>query len=435
MRKFTLLTIILVFLSGISGTAFAANNFTDVPAKHWAYDAVSQLAKAGIIDGYGDGTFRGDRYLTRYEFATITARAIERYSKANAGQKELIDKLSAEFATELNTIGVRLDKLEQNASSVKFSGYARLRYMQNCWLTGTSSPTSNTSSHRLEELVQLNLTSSINDKIDFVGAINGYHKLSYYDGNPSSPTYGTTKSSTTDLNFGSAYFKFKNLFPGADLTAGREPLFLSQSGLVADTTPVGGVDNVRISYKNGKISGFAALADINGYEYTDNTAADAKNVKFGTLFWDPDEKFRLTTGILSSNTDNYPYKQSFIGVSYKLTPDWTVVGDYVKNTYRDNLDQNKGEYYSLAYKGSDYNKVGSWGAYVDYRKVGANAVDGGITTLCTFNSATGVKGFGAGFNYVFAKNAKYAITVTNVKSYDGFIKYNTSVCTSIQLKF
>ncbi len=55
----------LIVGSAASGFA-AANPFEDVPADHWAYDAVAQLAADGVIEGYGDGTYRGDREITRY---------------------------------------------------------------------------------------------------------------------------------------------------------------------------------------------------------------------------------------------------------------------------------------------------------------------------------------------------------------------------------
>ena len=54
---------------GVTATAFAANPFSDVPAGHWAYAAVAKLAAAGIVDGYPDGTYKGDRTMTRYEMA------------------------------------------------------------------------------------------------------------------------------------------------------------------------------------------------------------------------------------------------------------------------------------------------------------------------------------------------------------------------------
>ena len=61
---------------GVSATAFAANPFSDVPAGHWAYAAVAKLAAAGIVDGYPDGTYKGDRTMTRYEMAQIIAKAL-----------------------------------------------------------------------------------------------------------------------------------------------------------------------------------------------------------------------------------------------------------------------------------------------------------------------------------------------------------------------
>ena len=61
---------------GVTASAYAANPFSDVPAGHWAYDSISKLAVAGIIEGYGDDTFRGDRLMTRYEMAQIVAKAL-----------------------------------------------------------------------------------------------------------------------------------------------------------------------------------------------------------------------------------------------------------------------------------------------------------------------------------------------------------------------
>lgn len=105
----------------------AANPFTDVPAKHWSYDAVNKLAQAGIVDGYGDGTFRGDKTMTRYEMATIVAKAMTK--NLNADQKAVTDKLAKEFGTELNSLGVKVAGLENKIDNmVKVSGDARARY-------------------------------------------------------------------------------------------------------------------------------------------------------------------------------------------------------------------------------------------------------------------------------------------------------------------
>lgn len=70
--------------------AMAANPFVDVPANHWAYKAVMDLSKAGIVDGMGDGTFKGDKTVTRYEMAQIVAKAMVNADKADAKAKATI---------------------------------------------------------------------------------------------------------------------------------------------------------------------------------------------------------------------------------------------------------------------------------------------------------------------------------------------------------
>ena len=68
------LVLAMAMALGVTASAYAANPFSDVPAGHWAYDSISKLAAAGIIEGYGDDTFRGDRLMTRYEMAQIVAK-------------------------------------------------------------------------------------------------------------------------------------------------------------------------------------------------------------------------------------------------------------------------------------------------------------------------------------------------------------------------
>ena len=68
------LVLAMAMALGVTASAYAANPFSDVPAGHWAYDSVNKLASAGIVDGYGNGTFGGDRLMTRYEMAQIVAK-------------------------------------------------------------------------------------------------------------------------------------------------------------------------------------------------------------------------------------------------------------------------------------------------------------------------------------------------------------------------
>ena len=107
--------------------ALAANNpFQDVPKDHWSYDAVTQLAADGILEGYGDGSFRGNQVLTRYEMAQVIARALAK-ENIPAADQNLLDKLSAEYQEELKNLGVRIGNLERNADTTRFSGYLYLR--------------------------------------------------------------------------------------------------------------------------------------------------------------------------------------------------------------------------------------------------------------------------------------------------------------------
>ena len=108
-------------LGSASSCLAAANPFSDVPKDHWAYDAVTQLAKDHVIEGYGDDTFQGSKNITRYEMAQMVAKAMAK-KDVSAADKAMIDKLSAEFADELNNLGVRVANLEKHSDNVKWSG-------------------------------------------------------------------------------------------------------------------------------------------------------------------------------------------------------------------------------------------------------------------------------------------------------------------------
>ena len=79
------LVLAMAMALGVTASAYAANPFSDVPAGHWAYDSVNKLAAAGIVDGYGDATFGGDRLMTRYEMAQIVAKAMAKGAKERNG--------------------------------------------------------------------------------------------------------------------------------------------------------------------------------------------------------------------------------------------------------------------------------------------------------------------------------------------------------------
>ena len=130
-----LLALVAVFaLVAFAAPAFAANPFVDVPMNHWAYDAISQLAAKGIIQGYPDGTYRGNQPMTRYEMSMLVARALATVDmdKASKEDVEMLKKLVVEFKDELDALGVRVDALdervavlEENLGGWKFWGELR----------------------------------------------------------------------------------------------------------------------------------------------------------------------------------------------------------------------------------------------------------------------------------------------------------------------
>ena len=92
MKKSLISAITTALVVGAASTTFAAANpFSDVSSDHWAYDAVTQLAADGVIEGYGDGTYRGQRNITRYEMAQMIAKAMAK-GDVGATDKALIDR-------------------------------------------------------------------------------------------------------------------------------------------------------------------------------------------------------------------------------------------------------------------------------------------------------------------------------------------------------
>ena len=100
-----------------------ATPFADVPANHWAYAAIQSLAADGLIDGYPDGAFKGDRPLTRYEMAAIVARVIAKIEAGGAGTASKTDldnlqKLISALKDELDALGVRVTTLEDSVAAL-----------------------------------------------------------------------------------------------------------------------------------------------------------------------------------------------------------------------------------------------------------------------------------------------------------------------------
>ena len=114
-----------------ASTLVLAEPFSDVPANHWAYDAVNSMVEKGIIQGYPDNTFKGNTSVSRYQMAMMTAQALANISegKGNVAKGDLdeLEKLTTEFADELTLLGVKITNLEDDMQDLK-DGVSSLKH-------------------------------------------------------------------------------------------------------------------------------------------------------------------------------------------------------------------------------------------------------------------------------------------------------------------
>ena len=118
-RMEIILTVLVSCLVLGSVSAYAANPFSDVEPSSWAYQSVEQLASAGIINGYPDGTFKGNKDITRYEMAQMVAKAMANQDRANAEQQAMINRLAdglkAEDGVDLRKDPMAMQRLKDSS--------------------------------------------------------------------------------------------------------------------------------------------------------------------------------------------------------------------------------------------------------------------------------------------------------------------------------
>ena len=136
MKKILAIAAVAALTAGVS--AYAANPFSDVSPDDWAYQAVSDLSDQGVVEGYPDGTFKGERNMTRYELAQVIARLMAREDQLNAEQKATLDKLAGEYADELANLGVRVSNMEKKVGNISWFGDARMRWKEKGYNTDGS---------------------------------------------------------------------------------------------------------------------------------------------------------------------------------------------------------------------------------------------------------------------------------------------------------
>ena len=226
MKKILAIAAAAALTAGVS--AYAANPFSDVSPDDWAYQAVSDLSDQGIVEGYPDGTFKGERNMTRYELAQVIARLMAREDQLNAEQKATLDKLAGEYADELANLGVRVSNLEKKVGNMSWSGDARMQYQHN--LDGAKDHTDGWTGR-----LRINADAQVNDQIVVSGRF--VSEMDFKD----------NKDANTIMDRIHARWTPNDAFY---MDLGRQGVALDQTGVFWDED--GRFDGVVAGYDNGK---------------------------------------------------------------------------------------------------------------------------------------------------------------------------------------
>ncbi len=360
------LVLAMAMALGVTASAYAANPFSDVPAGHWAYDAVNKLAAEGVVDGYPDGTYGGDKLMTRYEMAQIVAKAMAKGAN--------VDKLAAEFADELDSLGVRVANLEKKADNVKVTGEIRYSYRD---VDGDVNGNESVLRSRLW------VNGQINEDWSYTGMFENEQDFGNETGDD-------------EIDFARAYVEGR--VGGLDVVAGRynEVPF---SGNILDAN----LDMAKVSYGD-KIKVSAAA----GKAY-DSVEVDEEA---GKLLDSDDRIYIGTLEAALGDVDAYVayFKTNSdmdkeiwnVGASYGFG-DFTLSAEYMRGDKEHYANAGKdGWWADLAWKGAEADQPGSYGIHAGYYDQSVNAYIMPTTDAEYFDD--GYKGWNVGVSYTFAKN-------------------------------
>ena len=390
------LVLAMAMALGVTASAYAANPFSDVPAGHWAYDSINKLAAAVVIEGYGDSTFGGDKLMTRYEMAQIVAKAMAKGAN--------VDKLAAEFADELDNLGVRVAALEKKADNVKITGTIKASYSSydgdKLNVDGKKAPTNHQGRLRSDLWVK----GDINDDWTYSAMFRNQQFFTNDKGN----------SGEEDVAFQRAYVNGK--LGGLAVQAGRYNKTDITGGNIHDNR----VDGVQVSYgKDVKLTagyGKATGVDVIAGENKDVAYAEL-GAKLGAV--DAFAGYYKFDNLLKAADDDAIWT---VGLGFDLAKDLKLTGTYLRSDVDtvtvDNVKYNDvdkdGYVVALAYKGAKAAKAGSWGLNASYYDQGAGTVVAHTMDGIYFDE--GFKGYSVGANYALAKNIVAGVTYYDLES-------------------
>ena len=369
-------------------SAFAANPFSDVTPQDWAYQAVAQLASQGIVNGYPDGTFKGQHNITRFEMAQMVAKAMARQDRVDAEQNAIINRLANEFATELNNLGVRVSTLENKVGNFSFTGDARLRY-QNRKVENEDK--SETYKSKFDYRGRVQFEATVNDNTKAVVRLAGEKEEFGGKGNPET----SLDHVYVQHNFG----KY------ATATAGRQDLMIG-NGLVYDDYFEGavgtvGTDKLNASVAYGYLQGGSYINEAGKKVELDKAKRDGNSqVTVYQLNYMPTEKVAVKGfyADIHEKGENSVYGTS---LDLKLGKKVWVGGEYAKQETHGAA----GEAWTagVGYGEADIAKAGTWGTKVQYFDLKKSAPV--VSNTWNLNDQNqNYRGYLATVDYTVAKN-------------------------------
>ena len=400
------LVLAMAMALGVTASAYAANPFSDVPAGHWAYDSINKLATAGVIEGYGDTTFGGDKLMTRYEMAQIVAKAMAKGAN--------VDKLAAEFADELDTLGVRVAALEKKADNVKITGTIKASYASydgdKLGKTGKKGnpDTRRFTNHQGRLRSDIFVTGQVNDDWTYTAMLRNQQFFTGEDAN----------AGEEDVKFQRAYVNGK--VGGVAVQAGRYNKTDITGGNIHDNR----MDGVQASYgKDVKLTaGYGKATDANAV--ADNDVAYAElTAKIGAV--DANAGYYKFKNLEKAADDDAIWT---VGLGFNLAKDLKFSGNYMRSDIdkvtvssdakdgKATFDKTSKDGYvlNLAYKGAKASEAGSWGLNASYYDQGAGTVVAHTMDGIYFDE--GFKGYSVGANYALAKNIVAGVTYYDLES-------------------
>ena len=393
MNKKVISALTTTLVVGAASTTFAAANpFSDVPAGHWAYDAVTQLAADGIIEGYGDGTYLGNRNITRYEMAQMVAKAMAK--NPSGADKAALDRLAAEFAEELNNLGVRVSNLEKYADKVVWHGKIEYTYTSersDVFDTGhKDKENSNGYIFRFEPTAEVNDHWTVNARIDAEGDMKEDSGTSF------------------DLVRGWAEGDYDNF----NIKIGRQEFYTNESGLLWDTEFSGAAltfgNKLKATLMAGRVAEDAVGGGVFGAHVTEddpssmqgiNLQYDTEKGLYGGAGWYRVEDDDFKNVLYAKHGREDKANIWSVNAGYKFTDKLALWGAYANNTkadYEDNAWQAELDYGNYG----DNPEKGDWGVWAGYRRYGTNV----SFAATTDDVLLGTKGWFVGAGYAPMKN-------------------------------